>query len=57
MDAFLKTANNPAFGGTETYRPMAPHRWGPSGKELLQTITRYIDDHAPANADLNSWSY
>jgi hypothetical protein len=57
MDAFLKTAKNPQFGGTVTYEPMAPHCWGPTGKELVDTITQYIDSHAPADADLKSWRY
>lgn len=57
MDTFLQKAKNPAFRGSVTYQPMAPHCWGPRGKELLDTITRYIDTHAPAQADLKSWRY
>jgi hypothetical protein len=57
MDAFLKRARNPSFGGSVTYQPMAPHCWGLGGKELFNTITTYIDDHAPAGADLKSWRY
>lgn len=57
MDAFLKTAKNPSFGGSVTYQPMAPHCWGPTGKTLIQTITSYIDTHAPGGTDLKSWRY
>jgi hypothetical protein len=57
MDAFLKTARNPSFGGSVAYQPMAPHCWGPRGKELLDTITTYIDSHAPQGTDLKSWRY
>lgn len=57
MDAFLKTAKNPRFGGSVTYQPMAPHCWGPTGSQLIETVTRYIDSHAPPDADLKSWRY
>lgn len=57
MDAFLSSARNPSFGGSITYQPMAPHCWGPRGKELIETITDYIDTHAPADADLKSWRH
>lgn len=57
MDAFLKSARNPIFSGSVTYQPMAPHCWGPGGKQLMDTITTYIDSHAPAGADLKSWRY
>ena len=57
MDAFLRSARDPAFGGSVTYQPMAPHCWGPRGRQLIETITAYIDGHAPANADLGSWRY
>jgi hypothetical protein len=57
MDGFLQTAKNPNFGGSVTYQPMAPHCWGPRGKQLFDTITGYIDSHAPADADLKSWRY
>jgi hypothetical protein len=57
MDAFLQSARNPSFGGSITYQPMAPHCWGPRGKELIDTIITYIDSHAPAGADLRSWRY
>ncbi|KGI76945.1 alpha/beta hydrolase-fold protein [Oleiagrimonas soli] len=57
MEDFLKTARDPAFGGSVTYQPMAPHCWGPKGGELIQDITRYVDTHAPKDADLRSWRY
>ena len=57
IDAFLRSAHDPAFGGSVTYQPMAPHCWGPRGKQLIETITTYVDGHAPANADLKSWRY
>lgn len=57
LDAFLKTAKHPAFGGEIVYQPMAPHCWGPRGGELVQRITDYIDTHAPTDADLKSWRY
>lgn len=57
MDAFLKSAKNPGFHGSVTYQPMAPHCWGPRGAELIQTITHYVDDHAPPDARLKDWRY
>jgi len=57
MDAFLKGARNPSFRGSVTYQPMAPHCWGPRGRELIETVTHYIDGHAPADADRSGWRY
>ncbi|HET7359084.1 MAG TPA: alpha/beta hydrolase-fold protein [Rhodanobacteraceae bacterium] len=57
LDAFLKQAKDPAFGGSIVYQPMAPHCWGPRGGKLVQTIVDYVDSHAPAGADLQSWRY
>ena len=47
MDAFLKTAKNPGFQGSITYQPMAPHCWGPPGEVLYDTMTRFMQAHAP----------
>jgi hypothetical protein len=57
LDAFLKQAKDPAFGGSIVYQPMAPHCWGPRGGKLVQTIVDYLDTHAPPGADLKSWRY
>lgn len=57
MDAFLKEASQPKFGGEVVFQPMAPHCWGPRGGELIHKISDYIDTHAPASADLKSWRY
>ncbi|TNY26985.1 hypothetical protein BV497_05875 [Fulvimonas soli] len=56
MDAFLKSARDPAFAGTVTYQPMAPHCWGPRGDVLYGTMTGFIEEHAPKDAPTN-WIY
>jgi len=55
MDAFLKTASNPRFEGSITYQPMAPHCWGPRGEDLYDTMTRFMQAHAPQGAA--AWIY
>lgn len=55
MDAFLQTAKNPSFQGSITYQPMAPHCWGPHGEKLYDTMTRFMQAHAPAGA--TGWIY
>ncbi len=57
MEVFLKQAKNPAFAGSITYQPMAPHCWGVKGKDLFDAIDRQIRLHAPSGADLASWHY
>jgi hypothetical protein len=57
MDEFLQHAQNPAFAGSITYQPMAPHCWGPRGKQLFDLIDTQIRKHAPVNADMADWHY
>ncbi len=57
MDAFLKQTSDPAAEATVVYQPMAPHCWGPRPPQLLQTMTDYLDAHAPAGADRTAWRY
>ncbi len=57
MDDFFRRAKRPAFAGTITYQPMAPHCWGPQGKDLFDAIDRQIRLHAPSSADSASWHY
>ena len=57
MDTFLKTANNPKFGGEIVFQPMAPHCWGPGLEELIPKMAAHIQTFAPAGADLSSWRY
>jgi Putative esterase len=57
LDAFLRSARNPRFGGSVSFQPMAPHCWGPRGGALIGLIAAYIDGHAPRGADLASWRY
>lgn len=57
MDAFLKQTSHPKADATVVFQPMAPHCWGPRGSDLVQRINHYIDQHAPANADTDSWHY
>ena len=57
MDAFLRSARNPAFTGEVVFEPGAPHCWGPRGRELLDKMVRHMERNAPAGADLRSWRY
>lgn len=57
LDDFLKKATDPKFGGEVVYQPRAPHCWGPRGAELLEKMTKHIEQTAPAGADLKSWRY
>ncbi|MFT4256508.1 MAG: alpha/beta hydrolase-fold protein [Pseudoxanthomonas sp.] len=57
MDAFLEKARDPAFDGSVVFQPMAPHCWGPPGKELWELIDAHVRKHAPADADPASWHY
>lgn len=57
LDDFLKHAQSPAFAGSITFQPMAPHCWGPRGKELVELMDAQLRKHAPADADVASWHY
>jgi hypothetical protein len=57
LNNFLKTADNPKFGGEVVFQKLAPHCWGPSMTELIPKMTAHMEKYAPAGADLRSWRY
>jgi hypothetical protein len=57
MEKFLESTKTPYYDGTVTYQRGAPHCWGPRDKELFDLMTRDIERHAPAGADITSWRY
>jgi hypothetical protein len=57
LDNFLKTADNPKFGGEIVFQKLAPHCWGPSMTELIPKMTAHMEKYAPPGADLRSWRY
>lgn len=55
---FLKTTAAPTkWTGETVFQPMAPHCWGPPMPELMQKMTKAMEQNAPAGADLKSWRY
>jgi len=55
---FLKTTAAPTkWTGETIFQPMAPHCWGPPMPELMQKMTKTMEQNAPAGADLKSWRY
>lgn len=56
---FLEQTQNPHYEGTfEFGRPMKGHGWQPvKTAELLKMMARHITDHAPEDADTESWNY
>ena len=57
LNNFLKTADNPKFGGEIVFQKLAPHCWGPSMTELIPKMTAHMEKYAPPGADLRSWRY
>jgi hypothetical protein len=57
LNDFLKTADNPKFGGEVVFQKLAPHCWGPSITELIPKMTSHMEKFAPTGADLRSWRY
>ena len=57
LNNFLKTADNPKFGGEVVFQKLAPHCWGPSMTELIPKMTTHMEKYAPSGADLRSWRY
>ncbi len=69
MEDFLKTTNDPGYGGEVTYGPRAEHCWNgdptlPNAYSRLHYETQYlpkifeqIEKTAPKGADLTSWRY
>ncbi len=57
LNNFLKTADNPKFGGEVVFQKLAPHCWGPSMTELIPKMTAHMEKYAPSGADLRSWRY
>jgi hypothetical protein len=57
LNNFLKTAENPKFGGEIVFQKLAPHCWGPSLTELIPKMTAHMEKYAPPGADLRSWRY
>ena len=55
---FLNTTAAPTrWTGETVFQPMAPHCWGPPMPELMQKMTKAMEQNAPAGADLKSWRY
>ncbi len=42
LEETLEGLHDPDFAGTFTYQPMAPHCWGPHGRDLIETITETL---------------
>jgi hypothetical protein len=57
LNDFLKTAENPKFGGEIVFQKLAPHCWGPSLTELIPKMALHMEKYAPPGADLKSWRY
>ena len=57
LNNFLKSADNPKFGGEVVFQKLAPHCWGPSLTELIPKMTAHMEKYAPAGADLRTWRY
>jgi hypothetical protein len=57
MEKFLESTRTPYYDGSVTYQRGAPHCWGPRDKELFDLMTRDIERHAPAGADITGWRY
>jgi hypothetical protein len=57
LHAFLSKADKPKWTGEIVFQRRAPHCWGPRAPELLEKMTKQIEKHAPAGADLKSWRY
>jgi hypothetical protein len=59
MQNFLEGVREPAARATFAYgRPMKGHGWAPfSQVQLVRAMVDYIDQHAPAGADIRSWKY
>ena len=55
LNDFLK-ADNPKYTGEIVFQRRAPHCWGPRGGDLMTTMSAHIEKHAPASADVKSWS-
>ena len=55
---FLKATAAPTkWTGETIFQPMAPHCWGPPMPELMQKMTKAMEQNAPVGADLKSWRY
>jgi hypothetical protein len=57
LHAFLSKADNPKWTGEVVFQRRAPHCWGPRAQELLEKMTKQIEQHAPQGADTRSWRY
>jgi hypothetical protein len=47
MNEFLKTAENPRFGGEIVFERRAPHCWGPRGRELHEKMAAFVAQRRP----------
>jgi hypothetical protein len=59
LEDFLENTKNPYYAGSFQYgRPMKGHGWQPTtNAELVRTMSKQIEEHAPATEKTAAWQY
>ena len=59
LQDFLESTRNPYYGGSFDFgRPMKGHGWQPmTTADLIRTMAKYIEGHAPAQDETAAWHY